>query len=198
MAGQFVLLPYMGESSPSVATLIANGFVGNNASYTYYLGAYKSSGYPCYATIIGGEIYMFTYEGDSILAWCIAEGTSVNSYGTTGGVNVNGSYIAFAETSFGGVTNIGGISGNQFETYHLAALAFYNLTPPDNYLNINYNIQNGSVIGPAYIAPGDNVTAYVTMNAGYSLQSDSIKVQSGGSTIPFNYSNGTLTFTAPG
>lgn len=64
------------------------------------------------------------------------------------------------------------------------------------YTSIRYNSGLVGVAGPKFVLSGSEVTAYVTTPRGVTVTQDDITVKKSDVTVPFNYQNGVLTFTA--
>lgn len=199
---RFLVLPFMGTSVPTVNMLVENGIAINTG---VYWGCYNPSGNTSYvviSTLGSGGINTETCAITPTSGYRIAYAAS-NSTVTTREISyvvVAGSHNYYTyNTGFGssGTYPVAFGAVGKFPNLNSAVLAASKLSPPEGSMNIKYAIQNGSVIGPSWIAPGGNVTSYVTMQAGFSLTQQDISVTRNGTAIPFAYSNGVLTFTAP-
>lgn len=194
--GNLLLVPFMGVSRPTAGTVWDYGLPTVNGASR--VGSFDSNGgsvYYGFHTGSNGSVYL-SYSSTANCCNVTSSISNVNTYNlldtnTSAGVKI---YYTTANVAY---LNIAVAESDKFNNLNEIFTAFRALSPPEGSMNIKYSIQNGSVIGPAWISPGGNVTSYVTMQAGFSLTQQDISITRNGIVIPFAYSNGVLTFTAP-
>ena len=191
---KYAIVPYLGTSAPSNQDIQSNGIDG---------------------AIEGTKIACYNANGNSspLFVFRIVTGSTEITYYISLSSNYNITYALGRHTAIANSTTVsqviyyyGHSSGYDISpdvvTETVASLAeaisiVANTQPPTGSFNIKYSIQNGFISAPSWIAPGGNVIGYITMNAGFTLTQQDITVTRNGASIPFTYSNGVLSFTAP-
>ena len=189
---EYVIVPFFGTTRPAYDNVVQNGVptrggghVGcynRNGSQSPLFGFYLGGTYSTYMSLSPG--YKFVYSSDS------NGETAVSSPVSVSGMTI---YV----WNYSPPNQVQAVANVDTITLQRAYEIMVTSTPPEGSMNIKYAIKNGSVIGSTWTPPGGSVTAYITMNPGFSLKSQDISVTRNGNAIPFSYSNGVLTFTAP-
>ena len=191
---KYVVVPYLGTSLPSQQDIQANGIDGN---------------------VEGRKIVCYRPSGNEspLFAFRVSKGDTENTYYISLSKNYNIAYEVSHHTMISRSTTVSQVTyyydyGSGYGISHdvvtetvadldEAISIVANTQPPTGSFNIKYSIQNGFISAPSWIAPGGNVIGYITMNAGFTLTQQDITVTRNGTSIPFTYSNGVLSFTAP-
>lgn len=191
---RFVIVPYLGTSRPSDATIIQNGMQVVRGSSAEYIGVVKASNNGWVVATTYGNIYtaLFTL----ISSYKHVSDVSTTSTTISDNITYNSTRYYYDTFTAGWYPSELG-STPKFTAFDDILPALSTITPPEGYMNIKYSIQNGSIIAPSFVAPGGNITGYITMAPGFSLTQQDISITRNGTAIPFAYSNGVLTFTAP-
>lgn len=194
--GTLIPVPYMGTIKPASGIIVSSGLTTINGNKVGYYNASGNNPPLYYARLVSGYSYRAIYMSYSRGAVIVSTDSATNP-ATTYVLNSTIEDTITIYYNQNSSSNIEINTDDNFDNFASAVDAFKSLAPPEGSMNIKYSIQNGSVIGPGWISPNGNVTAYVTMEAGFNLTQQDISVTRNGTVIPFAYSNGVLTFTAP-
>lgn len=186
---------------PYVSTIIDNGVRAIDDEY--YLGS-KNSGNTnliMNAFMIGQQCY-YLYDDtiNSGGSYGVIYNPSVNDASTSTAhdflycrefYNYNGLNCKFGTVELGNTTVPAGIE-NGYSSLEEACNDIFK----DGFRRIEYIGGAIVVSGPKIVTAGKSVTAYLAMPQGITVTESDIKVTKGSSLLPFNYSNGTIVFTA--
>lgn len=135
---------------------------------------------------------------------CLVYGANYNSCYV---ISADNNYLSSQQISATGIVAGLEYSFGTFSTTYIPAEtsnfdAFSNVTEMADFVSnlVNLNIEYISgvvkIAAPKLVAAGTTVKAYLSIPNGISVTSNDITITKGGNSIPFNYENGVLTFTA--
>lgn len=198
MAKGFALIP----SNLTVDPSTTNGYVIQNGALSQtgrYLMCGSTSLLP---------FYNFTAYSDSVINYYVVAFSSIESF-VFRSTSTTSTATARRDTLYT-TLDYYDVVGKYFATgisgYGLAAIADYDPYSSldeaiadilsEDYCTIGYDSGVSAVAGPKLVLEGSTVTAYVTAPSGVTVTESDISISKNGTTLPFTYSNGVLTFTA--
>lgn len=159
----------------------------NNPTEIPVLYAGKVSNNGCLICYGNGMSYLRMYYASSGIG---TNSVSVNSSGSVPGLDYN--YYTASLSVFGQVFPASIAEYDSFSSIIEMATFISNMTN----VSITYNSGAVGAAGPKLVSEGSQVRVILSIPRGVTVTNSDISITKNGVTVPFTYSNGSLTFTA--